>query len=262
MLYHFSFADINAGLSMMRLAKEPTARLSPQVTVWNTSRFVISFLWMLKIAHGLFHLTLSKTISLNLSPAAMTLLSLLAIDAVIVRPVAVYMQRALNDGYTVERCSELKEYTSLSFLQKCCRFVFYYEAVLSGCSGAAYFMFPELFYYLYGYPTAESDAITLWCLSQFGVLVMIFGLYQMSAEIDQNRLMVLWWLILDIVWLYVYWQGTAAVLGPWNPLTFSGANFWCHSAWHADSTLAIARFIYLLTPSPTTAPGKSGKKDK
>jgi hypothetical protein len=241
---------------MLKLANGP-ARLSPQVTVWNTSRFAISFLWMLKIAHGLFHMTLSKTLEMSLTPAALSLLILLGVDAILVRPVAVYFQRALNDGFTVEKHSELKEYLSLSAIQKGCRFVFYYEAVLSGCSGAAYFMFPELFYYLYGYPPSESDAVTLWCLSQFGVLVMIFGLYQMSCEIDQNRLMVLWWLLLDLVWLYVYWQGTAAVLGPWNPLTFSGANFWCHSAWHADSTLALARFVYLLTPSKGTAAKKN-----
>jgi hypothetical protein len=243
---------------MIKLANGP-ARLSPQVTVWNTSRFVISFLWMLKIAHGLFHMTLSKTLEMSLTPTAMTLLILLGVDAMIVRPVAVYMQRTLNDGFAVEKHSELKEYLSLSAVQKGCRFVFYYEAVLSGCSGAAYFMFPELFYYLYGYPPSESDAVTLWCFSQFGVLVMIFGLYQMSCEIDQNRLMVLWWLLLDLVWLYIYWQGTAAVLGPWNPLTFSGANFWCHSAWHADSTLALARFVYLLTPSTRAGEPKKEK---
>lgn len=237
---------------MIGLSKGIT-RLSPQVTVWNSSRFVISFLWMLKIAHGLFHMTLNKTLDMKLSPLALTLLILLAVDSIIVRPTAVYCQRALNDGFGTEKFVELGEFSSLSFIQKCCRFVFFYESVLSGCSGAAYFMFPELFYYLYGYPASESDAVTLWCFSQFGILVMIFGLYQMSCEIDQNRLMVLWWLILDIVWLYVYWKGTADILGPWNPLTFSGANFWCHSAWHADSTLAVARFIYLLTPSTTTS---------
>lgn len=237
-------------------------RLSPQVTVWNSSRFVISFLWLLKIAHGLFHMTLNKTLELSLSPLAITLLIFLAIDSIIVRPTAVYCQRALNDGFQVEKFTELREYSSFSFIQKCCRFVFYYESVLSGCSGAAYFMFPELFYYLYGYPTSESDAVTLWCFSQFGVLVMIFGLYQMSCEIDQNRFMVFWWLALDIVWLYVYWEGTAAVLGPWNPLTFSGANFWCHSAWHADSTLAVARFIYLLTPTPSSTPTSTKQQNK
>lgn len=232
---------------MMKVASNPQ-RLSPQVTIWNTSRFLISFLWMLKIIHGLFHLTLTKTIEMNLTPLALVLIVSLGIDAIIIRPIAVYMQRSLNDSYTLEKHTEYSEYQSLSFIQKGCRFVFYYEAILSGCSGAAYFIFPELFYYLYKYPASESDSVTLWCFSQFGILVMIFGLYQMSCEIDQNRWMVLWWLILDIVWLYVYWQGTAAVLGPWNPLTFTGANFWCHSAWHADSTLALARFIYLLTP--------------
>lgn len=78
---------------------------------------------------------------------------------------------------------------------------------------------------------------------------MTFGLYQMSCEIDRNRGMVLWWLILDIVWLYVYWDGTASRLGPWNPFTLTGANFWCHSAFHADSTLALARTLFLLSPS-------------
>lgn len=59
--------------------------------------------------------------------------------------------------------------------------------------------------------------------------------------------MVFHWLALDYVWMFVYWKGTAAVLGAWNPFTGSGANFWCHTAFHADSTLAIARMIYLYT---------------
>ena len=58
-----------------------------------------------------------------------------------------------------------------------------------------------------------------------------------------------WWLFLDFVWLYVFWQGvTVAFDGkPWNPFTWTGASFFCHVAFHADSTLALARTIFLYT---------------
>lgn len=58
-----------------------------------------------------------------------------------------------------------------------------------------------------------------------------------------------WWLFLDFVWLYVFWQGvTVAFDGkPWNPFTFTGATLFCHLAFHADSTLALARTVFLYT---------------
>lgn len=108
-------------------------------------------------------------------------------------------------------------------------------------------MFPHLFYWLYGFSETNASFVTFWCMSQFGVLVMSFGLYQMQAEIDQNVGMVLVWLLLDFVWLYYFWDGVGSQTGQWNPILFQGANMWCHSAFHADSTLALMRTVYLIT---------------
>jgi hypothetical protein len=47
-------------------------------------------------------------------------------------------------------------------IQRVCRSVFYYEAVLSGCSGAAYFVFPQLFPWLFVFPNEDSTMATLW----------------------------------------------------------------------------------------------------
>jgi hypothetical protein len=95
-------------------------------------------------------------------------------------------------------------------------------------------------------------------MSQFGILVMSFGLFQTQAEIDQNIPMVVVWLVLDIVWLYYFWVGVGSNWpGGWNPLLFQGANFWCHSAFHADSTLALIRTIYLIS---LVFPGETKKK--
>ena len=107
-------------------------------------------------------------------------------------------------------------------------------------------MFPQLFYWLYGFSESSSSFVTFWFMSQFGVLVFSFGLYQMQAEIDQNVGMITVWLLLDYVWLYYFWDGVTSVWGPWNPFLFQGANFWCQSAFHADSTLAIMRTLFLL----------------
>jgi hypothetical protein len=119
------------------------------------------------------------------------------------------------------------------------------SGVLSGTSGLVYFIFPQLFLWLFRF--ADSSFVSAWSLSQFGVLVVTFGLYQMNSELDTRPGHVLWWLILDWVWLYIYWAGVTAQVGPWNPLLFQGGNFWTHSAWHADSTLALARTIFLLS---------------
>jgi hypothetical protein len=116
-----------------------------------------------------------------------------------------------------------------------------------GITGAIYFMFPQLFYWLYGFPESSASFVTFWCMSQFGVLVMSFGLFQMQAEIDQNVGMVTVWLLLDFVWLYYFWDGVYSQIGVWNPLLFQGANMWCQSAFHADSTLALMRTVYLIT---------------
>lgn len=240
-----SYADIHAGVYMIVLSHSRKAALPRLVTVWNTTRFVISFLWLLKLLEGMQHL--GHLDARSVPPVALFLIVLLAVDACLVRPVSVYLQRELDDKYPPKPKEEADKLKKMSFVQKCCRGVFYYESVISGCSGATYFVFPQLFMWLYGYPAEDFDYVSLWCLSQFGVLVMTFGLYQMSTEIDQNAGMVLWWLLLDYAWMYYYWAGTAKRLGPWNPFLGTGATFWCHAAFHADSTLALARMVYLLT---------------
>lgn len=240
-----SFADVNAGIRMMKVSEHGT-RVPQQVSVWNVTRFVISGLWALVLLQGLVKINQSAGRDLmEFSPAALTLLSFLIVDTIIVRPSAIYIQRKLEDANPPTRFENLKYYMNYNFIQKCCNFVFFYESILSGCSGAVYFVFPQLFVWLYGYPLDNSDVVSLWCLSQFGVLVMAFGLYQMNADIDRNNYIIAWWLLLDFVWMYIYWEGTKDFYGYWNPLTGFGANFWCHSAFHADSTLAVARTWFL-----------------
>jgi len=226
-----------------------SSRLPRQVTVWNTTRFAISLLWLMKFSQEYFYFNHTKGEELIQGKVfGLILIALLAIDALLMRPAAIFVQRRLDDMRPQQAIGEgLSQYLNMTPVQKFCRGVFYYEAVISGFSGATYFVMPELFTWLYGYPASDIDYVSLSSLSQFGCLVLAFGLYQLSTEIDENTGMVIWWLLLDYVWLYVFWQGTAARLGPWNPFTFEGANFWCHSAFHADSTLAFARMIFLFT---------------
>jgi hypothetical protein len=246
-----SYADFFTGTRMMEQSYPFSKPLHRLACVWNSTRFVISFLWLLKIFHGFIQLHgVENEAYLPPTRTAWVLVSLLAVDALLVRPLSVFAQRIIEDVNGKEKYEEIKKFSKLTTIQKCCKGVFFYEAVLSGCSGAVYFVFPELFTWLYGYPTAMIDTVTLWCLSQFGVLVMTFGLYQMNADIDDDAFMVFQWLALDYVWMFIYWKGTAAVLGAWNPFTGTGANFWCHSAFHADSTLALARMVYLWTLLP------------
>ena len=49
---------------------------------------------------------------------------------------------------------------------------------------------------------------------------MTFGLYQMSADIDTRTGHVLWWLILDIVWMYFFVVGVQKVHTNFNPFLF------------------------------------------
>jgi hypothetical protein len=177
---------------------------------------------------------------------ALALVALLCIDTMLSRSVAIYCQRSHDDLFPQPAGQELAEWNSLSITQKACRCVFYYEGVLSGCSGAVYFLFPQLFLWLYGIG-GDAEPVAVWSLSNFGVLVTAFGLYQLNAEIDTRWGHVLWWLILDVVWMIVYVQGISSRLGYFNPLTFYGGNFWCHSAFHADSSLAVARTVFLYT---------------
>jgi hypothetical protein len=238
------YADLMNGIEQMKISANPSGKQIPKVvTVWNTTRFCISFLWALTLLKGL---TTYHAETAGYPFAALALISILCLDTMVIRPAAIYCQRSHDDAYPGPAGQEEKEWYSYSMVQRCCRCVFFYEGILSGCSGAVYFIFPQLFTWLYGIDEA-ADLVALWSLANFGVLVTTFGLYQLNAEIDTRWGHVLWWLILDIVWMVVYVQGIRRQLGHFEPLTLSGANFWCHSAFHADSSLALARAIFLGT---------------
>ena len=237
-----AFADVANGIELLSVTD---VFVPATVTVWNKARFIISFLWMLSIikamvAKGGYDVTEWPLLSVILLVA-------LLFDSLVLRTVAVYCQRSLNDANPPPALVEAKEWQQFSLMQKFCRCVFYYEAIISGTSGMVYYVFPELFVHLYFPHIKTPDMVTLWSYSQFGVLVMTFGLYQMDADIDTRTGHIVWWLILDVVWMYIYWHGVSAELGPWNPFTLTGANFWCHAAFHADSTLAAARAVFLIT---------------
>lgn len=240
-----SYADIFNGFEQMKLASDKKPEFFPKIiTVWNSTRFLISFLFALTLLRGM--IDYHGMDFVNYPKGGVAFFAVLCIDAILVRPFAIYCQRSHDDLYPPKAQAELEEWKSYSFTQKCCRFVFYYEGVLSGCSGAVYFMFPQLFLWLFGMQ-ADSEPVAQWGLANFGVMVTTFGLYQMNSDLDTRWGHVLWWLILDVVWMIVYVQGVTDRLGYFNPLLFQGGNFWCHSAFHADSTLALARTVFLIT---------------
>jgi hypothetical protein len=240
-----AYADIANGWEAYNYK---SGTIAPVVTVWNTTRFLISFLWVLQFIGGLVKVHDCGNVR-SWPQFALVVIALLIFDTLILRPVMVFCQRKINDMNPPVKNAEDDEWNALTSTQKFCRGVFYYEAVISGMSGCAYFLFPQLFLGLY-FPEYQVKAqfdIAAWSLSQFGANVMAFGLYQMSADIDSRTGHIVWWLVLDIVWMYLYWTGVKSMLGDWNPWIFSGANFWCHAAFHADSTLAIARTVFLYT---------------
>jgi hypothetical protein len=247
-----AFADIYNGLEQVLYAKSSVHRvsLSPTVSVWNTTRFIISFLWSVKLIEGLvffYDLKPGNLISiLQWKPLALLLVASLLVDSLVFRPLSVLAQRRFLDQLPPKANVQTKEQNALNWIQQYCRGVFYYESILSGTSGMVYMLTPQIYLWLYDFPN-KDDFLALWSLSQFGILVTAFGLYQMSAEIDTRSALVAWWLFLDFVWLYIYVEGVRAVFDPlFNPLTFQGGNFWQHSAFHADSTLAFARTVFLL----------------
>jgi hypothetical protein len=72
----------------------------------------------------------------------------------------------------------------------------------------------------------------------------------MNADIDTRSPLIAWWLFLDLVWLYVFYDGIRAASGAWNPFTTQlppSKSIFPHLAFHADSTLALARTIFLYT---------------
>ena len=211
-----AYADIANGLELISSTSSMKHSIPLTITVFNTTRFLISFIWMLKLFEGMIVI---HTLSKPWPPLTLFILGILTFDSVLLRPIFVYWQRAWNDEHPSKALVEYKEWEKFSFTQKCCRCVFYYEAILSGLSGITYFMLPQVFAYLY-FPELTADWTTLWSFSQFGLLVMTFGLYQMNADIDTHTGHILWWLILDIVWMFYFIAGVKHVHTTFNPFTF------------------------------------------
>jgi hypothetical protein len=174
-----AYADVANGLEQVQRLRAGQA-LPRVVTLWNSTRFFISFVFLLTLARGLVGVHGHGNPG-AWPPGALALLGLLALDAVLVRPLAVLCQRALEDAQPLPARAEAREWAAFSPLQRFCRGVFYYEAVLSGTSGLAYLLAPGLFPWLFDFPAAEAgSASVLFGLSTFGGLVSAFGLYQMK----------------------------------------------------------------------------------
>jgi hypothetical protein len=185
-----AFADMYNGLEQMaRTSGGAVARLPKTVTGWNTCRFYISFLWLTFLVQHIIAVSSHVSPNPHLSPAAWPLLAkvlcvVLAVDSILLRPAAVWNQRAIADAAPPLAKEEVSEWAGFSPLQRACRCVFYYEAVLSGTSGVVYAMQPTLFLWLFGVQGKDSTGLTKASLAQFGALVSAFGLYQMNADID------------------------------------------------------------------------------
>ena len=229
--------------------------------MWNVTRFFISFFWALLIIQGLIEHHGVEQIWRKIPTVLYVFLALLFVDSIFVRPIAIYNQRSIDDEYPPKPLGESREWQAFNPIQKLCRCVFYYEGVLSGCSGAVYFMFPSLFLWLFGL-ASDINPLSSWSLAQFGILVTSFGLYQLNADIDTRWGHIAWWLFLDVVWMIVFVVGITARQGYFNPLTLQGGNFWSHVAFHADSSLAIARAVFLLTLFVRGKPERGAAKKK
>ena len=240
-----AYADLASGLEMISIGNQKQGGVPATVSLWNSTLFCIRFLWAVAFVSGFIDMQLKPSIW------CISFVALLVFDSVVIRPAAVWAARVINDANPPKKDAELSQWQSFSTGQKFCRGVFFYESIISGCSGAVYALVPRLFLGLYFNRSAQSP-LAAWCLSMFGINVMAFGLYQMNANIDERIGHVTWWLILDFVWMYLFWEGVTNVHGPWNPLLLTGANFWCHAAFHADSTLAIARIMWLAFSSNLT----------
>lgn len=179
-----AFADMYNGLEQMaRTSGGVVTRLPKTVTGWNTCRFYISFLWLtFLVQHKIAVPSPRDPFAWPL--LAKVLCAVLAFDSILLRPLAVWNQRALADAAPPLAKEEATEWAGFSPLQRVCRCVFYYEAVLSGTSGIVYAMQPNLFLRLFGVHNQDSTGLTNASLAQFGALVSAFGLYQMNADID------------------------------------------------------------------------------
>jgi hypothetical protein len=176
-----AYADVANGLELVGLlSTSPTPHIPKIVSVWATTRFFISFIFSVGLARG--QVALHGASPAAWAPGALALLAALLLDALLLRPAAVLCQRALEDARPAPARAEAREWAAFSPLQRFCRGVFFYESVLSGTSGLAYLLAPELFAWLFVFPAAEAgNAAVLFGLSCFGGLVSAFGLYQMRC---------------------------------------------------------------------------------
>ena len=141
-----AYADIANGFELLSFSFTGKHSIPSTVTVFNTTRFLISFIWMLKLLEGMIVI---HTLSAPWPPLALFLLGILTFDSLLLRPCVVYCQRSWNDEHPPKALTEYKEWDKFSFIQKVCRCVFYYESILSGLSGVCYFMLPQVFAYMY-----------------------------------------------------------------------------------------------------------------
>jgi hypothetical protein len=156
---------------MSLTARGGAVRLPKTVTGWNTARFYISFFWLVLLVESF--VATSGASPLGWTAPARVLAALLAVDSVLLRPAAVWYQRAAADAAPPRAGEDAAEWRAFSPLQRLCRCVFYYEAVLSGTSGIVYAVAPLLFPWLFG--VRDASNATRWSLAQFGALVCASG---------------------------------------------------------------------------------------
>jgi hypothetical protein len=233
-------------------AKSPIPR---DVIIWNNHRVIASFLWMLKIAHGLFHMTLNKSIAPNPSKISLAIMCVLIVDALIVRPISISTQMAWNDAFPQPRFRQIMEFESSSNFQRLFQSFSSLEGLVLAFAGASYFLCPELLFYCIGYPVTDSDPVTLWCLSQFGLLSMCAGLYHFLCPAVGGIWGTASRLCCSVLWAGLFWTSVSSRLGQWNPLLFSGGNLFCNILWLAVSMGCVCRVALLLSASVSVSVG-------
>jgi len=92
-----SYVDIATGLEMMAIGSKRGSSVDnvpATVTVWNTTLFAIRFIWVVVLMKGFIFMSESHGVNfLQWPPSVLGLLLMLALDAVLVRPAAVWAQR-------------------------------------------------------------------------------------------------------------------------------------------------------------------------
>lgn len=179
-----AYADIANGREQVQRLR--SGKVLPKITtVWNSTRAFVSFVFCVSVARGV--AAVHGADFTQWPTGALVLIAVLAFDAILLRPAAVFCQRALEDARPAAAKAELNEWRAFSPLQRACRSVFYYEAVLSGTSGIAYLLAPELFPWLFGFAAGDATPVMLFGLSVFGGCVSAFGLYQMRCALEGAR---------------------------------------------------------------------------